>query len=149
MTVGSHKAPCASRGGISLIGKPKTPLLQFPDTRRVGNLVFVSGQVSTAPDGSIIGVGDIALQTQTTFENLRRVLRAADCDMGDLVQLNTYLVFTGNADDFAGFWGAMNSVRRRYISEPGPTATALRVAGLALPGLLIEVDGIAVIRGAL
>lgn len=117
---------------------------QFPHAWRVGNLVFVSGQVSLAPDGSIVGPGDIELQTRTTFENLRRVLREVGCDTDDLVRLNTYLVFDGPEADFADFWSRMNRVRVEYLSEPGPTATAVRVCGLARPGLLIEVDGIAV-----
>jgi 2-iminobutanoate/2-iminopropanoate deaminase len=118
---------------------------QFPDAWRVGDLVFVSGQVSMSPDGTVIGPGDIEVQTRTAFSNLGRVLAGMGCDMGDLVKLNTYLVFNGAEDDFANYWGAMNRVRREFITAPGPAATALRVSGLAIPGLLIEIDGIAAI----
>lgn len=77
-------------------------------------------------------------RTRTTFENLRRVLREVGCDTGDLVRLSTYFVFDGPEADFADFWSRMNRVRSEYLSEPGPTATAVRVCGLARAGLLIR-----------
>jgi len=126
----------------------RSPLLsgrQFPDAWRVGDLIFISGQVALAEDGSVVGSGDIAVQTRVTWENLRRILRRFGCDTNDLVKVNTYVVFNGSDTAFASFWARMDEARREFIASPGPAATAVRVPGLALPGLLIEIDGIAAI----
>jgi enamine deaminase RidA (YjgF/YER057c/UK114 family) len=40
----------------------------------------------------------------------------------------------------------MTETRLKYIPNPGPAATAVRVAGLAYPGLLIEADVIAIVK---
>jgi enamine deaminase RidA (YjgF/YER057c/UK114 family) len=117
--------------------------LQFPDCWEVGDTIHVSGQVSVSEGGNVIGIGDIELQTRTTFENLQRVLKQVDCGIEDLVKINTYVVCHGTDAEFAEFWKKMDRARRDYIGDPGPAATAVRVAGLAHPDLLIEVDGIA------
>ncbi len=118
--------------------------LQFPDSWQVDSTVYTSGQVAVDESGSVIGVGEISTQTRVTFENLRRVLKATGCELNDLVKINTYVVFNGSDEDFAKFWKSMDTVRREFLSEPGPAATAMRVAGLAHPDLLIEIDAIAV-----
>ncbi|MCX7056375.1 MAG: RidA family protein [Proteobacteria bacterium] len=118
--------------------------LQFPHAWVIDRFVFVSGQVAIGADHAIVGPGDIELQTRTTFENLRRVLREAGCDTTDLVKLNTFLVFDQAESEFPEYWKKMDAVRREYLADPGPAATAMRVSGLARPGLLIEVDGIAI-----
>ena len=117
----------------------------FPDAWRVDNLVFISGQVSVTAEGEVLGYGDIEVQTRTTYENLQRILDKAGCTFKDLVKLNTYLVFDGSNEEFSEFWATMARVRQEFIPEPGPTATAMRVAGLSMPGLLIEIDGVAVL----
>ena len=107
--------------------------------------VIVGGQISADEQGRTIGPGDIALQTRNVFESIRRVLAEAGATMADIVKLNTYYVFEGQGEDIRVFWEKMTKVRMEYIADPGPAATAVRVAGLAYPDLLIEVEAIAVV----
>jgi enamine deaminase RidA (YjgF/YER057c/UK114 family) len=111
---------------------------------RVGNFVFVGGQISADERGRVIGEGDIEVQTRNVFENIGKVLRAANSDWRDVVKLNTYYVFDGQGDTVREFWEKMTRVRLDYLSDPGPAATAVRVVGLAYPGLLIEAEAIAI-----
>lgn len=118
---------------------------RFPHAWRVGELVFTSGQVALDEQGLVIGPGDIEAQTRAAFENLRRALRTAGCDTCDLIKLNTYLVFNGDEHDFSRYWARMHAARSSFISEDSPAATAVRVTGFSVDGLLIEVDGIAAV----
>ena len=129
-----------------MIRTPIPSKFQFPDAWRVDSLVHLSGQVSIDADGAIVGKDDIALQTRTTFENVRRVLEKAGSGLDQLIKINTYLVYRGPDEDFPVFWEAMNNARLEFIPEPAPAATALLVAGLAHRDFLIEIDGIATVR---
>ncbi len=110
---------------------------------RCGPFVFVGGQISADEHGRTIGAGDIELQTRNVFNNVRRVLNEAGADMRHLVKFNTYYVFEGEGDEIREYWEKMTAVRLEFLEDPGPVGTAIRVPGLAYPGLLIEVDGIA------
>jgi 2-iminobutanoate/2-iminopropanoate deaminase len=118
----------------------------FSQGWRVGNLVFVGGQISADSNGRTIGVGDIEVQTRNVFNNIRRVLQEAGGDMKDIVKFNTYYVFEGRGDELTSFWEKMTRVRMEFFEEPGPCGTGVRVVGLAYPDLLIEVEAIAVLR---
>lgn len=117
----------------------------FSQGWRAGNLVFVGGQISADRQGNAVGVGDIEVQTRNVFENIGKVLRDAGAQWSDLVKFNTYYVFDGPDEELTAFWEKMTKVRLEFLKEPGPVGTAVRVAGLAYPDLLIEVEGIAVI----
>ena len=109
-------------------------------------LVFTGGQISSDDKGRTIGVGDIATQTRNVFDSIRAVLNEAGADMKDIVKLNTYYVFDGADDELTQYWEDMTWVRVEYFPEPpGPCGTGVRVAGLAYPDLLIEVEAIAVL----
>jgi enamine deaminase RidA (YjgF/YER057c/UK114 family) len=115
----------------------------FSQGWRCGDFVFVGGQISADESGRTIGAGDIEMQTRNVFDNVTTVLHEAGVDWPDVVKLNTYYVFEGEGDDIRVFWEKMTRVRLEYLPDPGPVGTAVRVAGLAYPELLIEVEAIA------
>jgi enamine deaminase RidA (YjgF/YER057c/UK114 family) len=117
----------------------------FSQGWRVGNLVFVGGQISADSSGRTIGVGDIEVQTRNVFNNIRRVLREAGGEMKDIVKFNTFYVFEGRGDELTSYWEKMTRVRMEFFDEPGPCGTGVRVVGLAYPDLLIEVEAIAIL----
>ncbi len=117
----------------------------FSQGWRIGDLVFVGGQISADENGEVIGRGDIEIQTRNTFENLTRVLAEAGASWQDVVKINTYYVFDGTEEDAGEFWRRMTKVRMEYLPDPGPCGTAVRVGGFMSEGFLIEVEVIAVI----
>lgn len=117
----------------------------FSQGWKVGGLVFVGGQISADDHGKTIAVGDIAQQTRNVFRNMRRVLNEGGADLKDLVKLNTYYHFAGDGPSVTEFWEHMTKVRMEYLADPGPAATAVRVAGFAYEDLLMEIEGIAAI----
>ena len=107
---------------------------------RVGDLIFLSGQAALDLDGNLVGVGDFDAQAEQAFENLRTVLDAADSSMDKLVKVTIYLT------DMANF-GKIVALRERYFSSPWPADTLVEVSALALPELMIEIEGIALVEG--
>lgn len=106
-----------------------------------GRLLFIAGQTAQAKDGGVVGKGDAEKQTEQVFENLIAVLSAAGATVDDLVMTTTYLT------DIA-YREAYNKVRLRYYGDSPPTSTLVVVKALGHEDLVIEIDGIAVIREA-
>jgi reactive intermediate/imine deaminase len=101
-------------------------------------LVFVSGQAPVSAEGEVVAEGDFVAQTEQVFENMREVLEQAGASFEDVVKLTVYMTDIGRLRDFA-------QVKSRYIEGPQPASTALEVKSLALPGMAIEVEAIAVV----
>ncbi len=107
---------------------------------RAGDLVFVSGQAALDPQGDIVGVGDFEAQAVQAFENLRSVLKAAGSGMDKLIKVTIYVT------DMTNFESVV-ALRKQYFSRPWPADTLVEVSALALPELMIEVEGIALADG--
>jgi 2-iminobutanoate/2-iminopropanoate deaminase len=97
----------------------------------VGDHVLYTAQIPIREDGSI-ETGPIDKQADVTFSNLKRTLETAGGTLEDVTQVLVYL--TGK-DHFQG----MNTVYRRYFSKPYPNRATVIVAGLMVPGAVIEI----------
>jgi enamine deaminase RidA (YjgF/YER057c/UK114 family) len=112
-------------------------VLGFPQVVRVGDTLYVGASTATHLEG-------IETQTAEAFEGLIALLERAGARMSDLVNLRTYYVYAGaEGRDVTEYWEKMTAVRLRYIADPGPAATALRVCGVPDAQVLIGADGIA------
>ncbi len=106
---------------------------------RVGDSVYLSGQIPLDPASMILVDGDIRAQIHRVFRNLKAIAEAAGGSLGDVVKLNVFLT------DLAHF-GAVNEVMAEYFCEPYPARAAVGVA--ALPkGAQVEMDAIMVLPG--
>jgi enamine deaminase RidA (YjgF/YER057c/UK114 family) len=107
-----------------------------------GTTVYIAGQVAWDTNGNIVGDGDFDAQTRQVFSNLEAALAAADCGFADLVKIGIYVV---DHDDSK--LKVIRDVRDEFFGAISPPAsTLLGVERLAVPGLLIEVDGIAFVE---
>ena len=75
---------------ITLANDPLAPYFIAPGWQ-VGDLLFLSGQASIGPDGSIVGEGDFDAQLAQTFANIETVLAAAGSDLSKVVKVTIYL----------------------------------------------------------
>ncbi len=110
----------------------------YSATVRAGDFVYVAGQIGLNPDGSL--PADDETQIVNAFERLKIVLEAAGCSLDDMVELVSYHV--GLQKHLARFV----EIKSRYIRAPYPTWTILEIAGLARPGLVIEIKAVAYSR---
>jgi 2-iminobutanoate/2-iminopropanoate deaminase len=118
-----------------------TPLTQGV---KVGNHVYLSGQVALDSNGSVVGKGDLVAQTRKCFENISALLNLAGGSLTDLVKLTTY--FTVDISD-PGVTRAYWNVREEFLGSHKPASTGVRVQSLIYPELMLEIDAIAVLRG--
>ena len=100
-------------------------------------VVFLSGQAPVSADGELVGE-DFETQARQTFENLRTVLEAAGASFDDVVKVTVYLTDISTLRDFG-------RIKAEFIEGPQPASTAIQVGALALPGMTIEVEAIAVL----
>ena len=104
---------------------------------KVGNLVFISGQLPIDPaTGEIVG-DDIEVQTKKSLENLKAVLKPYSIDFENIVKVTIFLT---NMDDFS----IVNKIYSNYFKEEFPARSCVEVARLP-KGAKIEIECIAII----
>ncbi len=108
----------------------------FSQGVRVGNTVYVSGQVAFDPDGNVVGGDDLGAQARQVFANIRTVLAEAGASMDDVVKITTFLTEMGRYAEFA-------AARAEAFPKTKPASTAVTAPELFKPELLIEVEAIA------
>jgi 2-iminobutanoate/2-iminopropanoate deaminase len=102
---------------------------------RVGELVFLSGQIPLDPATGNVVEGDIVVQTRRVMENLGAVLVAAGASFAEVVKTTIFLADLGH-------FSQMNEVYGTYFASEPPARATVQVG--ALPrGVLIEIDMIA------
>jgi enamine deaminase RidA (YjgF/YER057c/UK114 family) len=101
-------------------------------------LLFVAGQIPVDEHGTVVGEGDFEAQTRQTFENMGRVLVQAGMTFDNVVQVGVFMTDISQLRTYA-------RVRDEFVNTAAPPAsTALGVVAFALPGMLVEVNAIAV-----
>lgn len=105
---------------------------------RVGDTVYLSGQIPLVPATMQLVNGDMRAQITQVFENLKAVAEAAGGSLDDVVKLNVYLT------DLAHF-PLVNELMASYFAEPYPARAAVGVASLPR-GAAVEADGVMVLR---
>ncbi|MFQ5925447.1 MAG: RidA family protein [Dehalococcoidia bacterium] len=105
---------------------------------KVGNTIYVAGQAGMDLEGNVVE-GDCGAQAHQIFENMKRVLEAAGATMQDVVKFTFY--FINLAEDLPKIADAY----RKYLGRHRPPSTGVQVGDLAYPGMLLEVEAIAVI----
>ncbi|MGE3076655.1 MAG: RidA family protein [Dehalococcoidia bacterium] len=106
-----------------------------------GKTVFVAGQISLDKDGNIVGRGELRAQVTQVLQNVKAALAAGGATFADVVKMNTYVVDL-NPDMLA----TIREVRGQFFApENPPASTLVGVTALAMDGLLIEVEVVAVV----
>jgi 2-iminobutanoate/2-iminopropanoate deaminase len=103
---------------------------------KAGDLVFVSGQLGVAPDGTLVGE-TIEEQAEQAFANIRAILEAAGSSLERIVKTTVYLTSLSN---FAG----MNEVYRRHVGDVPPARATVGISELP-SGAMIEIEVVALL----
>ena len=119
---------------ISTANAPKA-IGPYEQAIKVGEFVYVSGQIPLDPKTGTIVEGDIKVQTHRVMENLKAIVEASGSSLQRVIKAT---VFLQNIGDFA----AMNEIYNEYLGAAKPARSTVAVANLPR-GALVEIDLIA------
>lgn len=102
-------------------------------------VVHFAGQVALDPQFGIVGGADLGEQTKAAMRNLEVALRAAGVNWGDVVRRTVY---TLHPTEYETITAAIDEVTG---GADHPAQTIVGITGLAVPGLLIEIECTAVV----
>jgi reactive intermediate/imine deaminase len=114
------------------LNKPAT----YSHLVKVGNLLFIAGQVSADAEGNLVGADDMKAQVRQVLENLKKVLASQKADFSNVVKVNIYTT------DIEKFREAA-AVREEYFQGNPPASTLVQIVRLARPEFLVEIEAIA------
>lgn len=118
---------------------PTTGWSQVAEVPPGSKLVFISGQVPMDQSGRIVALSNFRGQAEQVFQNLDRALRAAGATFRDVVKLNYYVLDITQLP-------TLREVRDNYVNRAAPPASTLvQVPALFTPGILLEVEAVAVV----
>ena len=125
---------------IPILPQGLTPNPAFSPAIRVGELLFVSGQVAQDNHGQTVGVGDCEAQTRHIMSRIRAIAGAAGATMPDVVKITTFLTDIAN-------YPAFSKVRSETFPSSPPASSTVIVAGLVRPEFLVEVEAVVHLPG--
>jgi 2-iminobutanoate/2-iminopropanoate deaminase len=104
-----------------------------------GETIYISGQTGRTDDGRIGGDGSMLAQATNALSRIEALLEAAGATMADVAKLTIYVTdITKRAE--------IGEARRKFFTGDFPCSTLIEIKALAEPGLLIEIDAVAVHR---
>jgi len=116
-----------------------TPQANYSHVTRVGDTLYVSGQLALDPDGVLVGVGDAEAQAEQCYRNVKTIVEHFGGSMDDVVKITQYIT------DLA-YRPLVARPRDRYLGTPGPASTLVVIKGLAMPECLVEMEATAVLE---
>lgn len=118
---------------------PVKTSLPFSAAVRVGNLLYVSGQMGTDETGRVIVAGGIEAETRQTLANMKAILERHGSSLSRVVKCTVMMADMSE-------WPAMNAIYVPHFPEHLPARSAFGCAGLALGGR-VEIECIATMDG--
>jgi reactive intermediate/imine deaminase len=101
---------------------------------KVGDVVYLSGQIPLVPETMTVIEGDFSTQVRRVFDNLSAVAEAAGGSLQDVVKLNIFLT------DLS-YFGTVNEIMAEYFQQPYPARAAIGVASLP-KDVPVEMDAV-------
>ncbi|CAB1277005.1 RidA family protein [Candidatus Nitrosacidococcus tergens] len=111
-----------------------TAIGTYSQAVRVGDTIYLSGQIPLVPETMTLVEGDMETQIRQVFNNLKAVAEAAGSHLDQVVKLNVYLT------DLANF-SLVSEIMANYFSSPYPARAVLGVSTLPR-GASVEMDAI-------
>ena len=115
------------------------PISHYTDAVRFGDFLFISGVAPLDQDGKL--VGEVLAQANQVFDNLEKVLTAAGASFSDIVKVTVFLTDVRDRT-------VINPVRQKQFGSARPASTLIGVSELAIPGMKIEIEAVAGLRGS-
>jgi enamine deaminase RidA (YjgF/YER057c/UK114 family) len=106
------------------------------------NMLFLAGQTALDRDGRVVSPGDVVAQYRQVLSNHRAVLEAAGGTMRDIVKIT---IFVKDRDDYKSHLKELGRVHKEFFGAHYPASALLEVSRFFDDGVMVEIEGIAVI----
>jgi len=128
---------CEDKPDVEYLSSESLKGFPFSEAVRVGNMLYLSGQIGIDASRKVVP-GGIAAETQQTMENIKATLEKYGSSLDHVVKVTCMLADMSE-------WAKMNEVYVTYFSKHLPARSALGANGLAL-GARVEIECIAVLK---
>lgn len=115
-----------------------TPQANYSHVTRVGDTLYISGQLPLDLDGNLVGAGDAEAQAEQCYRNIQRIVEHCGGTLDDVVKITQFVTDIGLRP-------GVGRARDRAVGRPGPSSTLVAISSLAVPEALIEIEAIAVL----
>ncbi|MDO8588402.1 MAG: Rid family hydrolase [Armatimonadota bacterium] len=116
--------------------------IRFAEGVKVGNMLYLAGQVGWNPETGKVVEGGLPEQARRAFSNMKTVIEQAGGKMDDIVQLMMFVADTGSGKSLMDDLGVVFEIKKEFVPKGMPCGTGVRVKGLALPELLVEIQAV-------
>lgn len=120
------------------LGMPWEKEYGYAQSVKVGDTIFLSGQVSHDEKGSIVGIGNMEAQMRQAYSNIQKLLALYGATMDSIVDETLYVT-----DMDAAFAAASKCRHDIFSGSPIVASTIVQIQRLAFPDLMIEIRCVA------
>jgi enamine deaminase RidA (YjgF/YER057c/UK114 family) len=120
------------------LGMPWEKEYGYAQAVKVGDTIYLSGQVSHDDEGNIMGLRDMEAQMRQAYANIKKVLAEYDATMDNVID---EILFVTDMD--TAFAAAVKCRREVFSGTPIVASTIVQIQRLAFPDLMIEIRCVA------
>jgi enamine deaminase RidA (YjgF/YER057c/UK114 family) len=115
--------------------------VSFQQGIKIGQRIFVGGQVSADPQGRPVHPHNMEAQTRASMDHIRNILDGFGVTMDSVVKVNCFYKSGGAPEELH----ENLAIRSSYFRAPGPATTGIPLEKLGLEGLTIEIEAMAIV----
>ena len=126
------------------LGMPWEKEYGYSQAVKVGDTIYISGQVSHDDEGKIVGRGDMEAQMRQAYANIQKMLEQYGATMDNVIDEVLFVT-----DMNTGFAAAVKCRQEVFSDQPVVASTIVQIQRLAFPDLMIEIKCVAKLESSL
>lgn len=126
------------------LGMPWEKEYGYSQAVKVGDTIYISGQVSHDDEGKIVGRGDMEAQMRQAYANIQKMLKKYGATMDNVIDEVLFVTDMNTA-----FAAAVKCRQEVFSGQPVVASTIVQIQRLAFPDLMIEIKCVAKLESSL